>query len=240
MRVFLSYATEDRAVAEQTYEALRADRHQVFFDRTELVAGDSYHLRIRDEIARSKIFVFFISSNSLRSGSYAQTELGLAAENPSRRRTLIPVRLEDIPFDSLPSALSEITFLDPRGDTPAEVVAAVHAVQRRDNRIRVVRAIGLTLMVAAGLLSAGLLRQRLQLKRGSEMVKLVSSPQPGGWAMVPSIAEPVVRQILYRIDGNGPFQSTGDSPYWFKNEFKIPLYFFTIAGPSRRHRIEIQ
>jgi TIR domain len=36
MRVFLSYASEDRKLAEAIYLSLRAHRHTVFFDRTDL------------------------------------------------------------------------------------------------------------------------------------------------------------------------------------------------------------
>ena len=240
MRVFLSYAAEDRKVAEQTYQALRADRHHVFFDRTDLAVGDSYHLRIRDEVARANVFVFFISSHSLSSGSYARTELGLAAENPSRRRTLIPVRLEGIPFESLPSVLSEISVLEPQGDIPAEVVAAVHALQLRHDRSRASRTIATALALVAAMWGAAILAQRMQSNVAAQQVNLVGYPQPGGWLIVTTLAEPVVRQILYRIDGEGAFQSTGESAQWFQNQFKMPLNFFAMKGPSQRHRIEIQ
>ena len=42
MIIFLSYASEQRDVAEQTKLALAAAGHEVFFDRHSLPVGDEY------------------------------------------------------------------------------------------------------------------------------------------------------------------------------------------------------
>jgi hypothetical protein len=43
MKIFLSYAAEDRARAEEIALALRNDGHEVFFDRSRRSGGENYH-----------------------------------------------------------------------------------------------------------------------------------------------------------------------------------------------------
>jgi hypothetical protein len=42
--IFVSYASEQRTLAEEIALALRAEGHQAFFDRTELADGDAYRV----------------------------------------------------------------------------------------------------------------------------------------------------------------------------------------------------
>jgi len=72
------YASQDRAVAESIYLALRAQGHSVFFDRADLPPGDEYDTRIRQAIERAQLFVFLLSPDSVDAGSYTLTELAIA------------------------------------------------------------------------------------------------------------------------------------------------------------------
>lgn len=62
MDVFLSFASEDRQIAEQVQLALTGAGHHVFFDKESLPAGGDYHARIRNAIAQSEIFVCLVST----------------------------------------------------------------------------------------------------------------------------------------------------------------------------------
>ena len=66
MRIFLSYASEDREAAKTIYLALRDQGHKVFFDRTDLPAGDEFHNRIRQAIERSHLFIFLLTVKAKR------------------------------------------------------------------------------------------------------------------------------------------------------------------------------
>ena len=72
-RVFLSYAREQRDVAEYLAQTLENDGIDVFFDRHDLPAGDAFHARIRAGIRRCHRFVFLVSPDSVTPGSYALT-----------------------------------------------------------------------------------------------------------------------------------------------------------------------
>ena len=130
----MSYASEDRELAEPIYLALRAQRHNIFFDRADLPPGEEYNVRIRRAIERSHLFVFLVSPDSLDAGSYTLTELGIAQkiwDHPAGR--LLPVVLRPVGLDLLPPYLKSVTLLEPEGNVTATVADAVHrfAVARR-------------------------------------------------------------------------------------------------------------
>jgi hypothetical protein len=127
MKIFLSYASQDREVAESIYIALRDQGHRVFFDRAELVAGEEYHNRIRAEIEGAALFIFLHSPYSVDAGSYTLTELDIAAK---ARIKLLPVALGELDPAELPASLKAVTILETDGNLPAAVAAEVHRIAR--------------------------------------------------------------------------------------------------------------
>ena len=129
MRIFLSYASEQAEIAETIAVALSVEGHEVFRDRSDLPPGDAYHDRIREAIAESDLFVFLVSPESVAKGRYTLTELELAQQqwrNPSDR--VLPVVVQPTDVRSIPAYLKGVTLLEPRGNVPAGVVAAVWRV----------------------------------------------------------------------------------------------------------------
>jgi formylglycine-generating enzyme required for sulfatase activity len=134
MRVFLSYASEDRTQAEAISLSLRGQGHTVFFDRTDLPPGEEYDGRIRRGIERSQLLVFLVSPYSLDAGSYTLTELDIAQktwEHPTGK--VLPVIVRPTPLDRIPPYLKSVTLLETEGNIVATVADAVHriAVERR-------------------------------------------------------------------------------------------------------------
>ncbi|HXV82918.1 MAG TPA: SUMF1/EgtB/PvdO family nonheme iron enzyme, partial [Candidatus Binatia bacterium] len=129
MRVFLSYASEDRELVEAIYLSLRSQGHTVFFDRADLPPGQEYDARIRRGIERSQLFIFLISPYSLDAGSYTLTELGIAQktwEHPAG--SVLPVVVRSTPLDQIPAYLKSVTLLEPHGNVVATVADAVHRI----------------------------------------------------------------------------------------------------------------
>ena len=159
MNVFLSYASQDRALAAALNRTLLHQGHDVFFDREDLPPGEEFHNRIRAAIAQSDVLVFLISSHSIDPASYTLTELEIAQqliERPHGR--LLPVLIEPIPFARLPEYLKSVTVLETAGDITAAAAAAVHGIARRRTRRRALwaGAAAAGVLVAAG--AAWLLR----------------------------------------------------------------------------------
>jgi len=125
MRIFLSYASQDREQAKSIYLALRDQRHKVFFDRADLPAGEEYHNRIREAIQKSHLFIFLLSANAIDAGSYTLEELSIAEKASSK---LLPVVLRETPIDQIPAVLRAVTFHQPAGNLSASVAAEVHRI----------------------------------------------------------------------------------------------------------------
>jgi formylglycine-generating enzyme required for sulfatase activity len=146
MRIFLSYASEDRAAADAIRMALQNDGHDVFFDREDLPAGGEYHTRIRHGIESSELLVFLVSPRALDAGSYTLTELSIAEKAwPKPDDRVLPVLLERVNMRELPAYLGSVTFLETPGNLPAEVAATVDRmarVRRRKHWLRLMPVAG--------------------------------------------------------------------------------------------------
>jgi hypothetical protein len=124
--VFLSYSSEQSETATRIELSLKQDGHSVFRDRSSLPAGDAYDTRIRAAVEECEVFVFLVSRESLSPGRYTLTELGFAEQrwgNPSGH--VLPVIVESVPRESIPSFLRAVTMLNPQGNLTAEVAAQV-------------------------------------------------------------------------------------------------------------------
>jgi formylglycine-generating enzyme len=153
MRVFLSYASQDRVLASAINRALLHQGHDVFFDRDDLPPGEEFHNRIRAAIERSDVFVFLASEHAIDAKSYTLTELEIAQQVIQRPHgRLLPVLLEPIPFERLPEYLKSVTVLETSGDITAAVAAAVDRIAQ-GRRTRLLTWTGVP--VAGILLAAG-------------------------------------------------------------------------------------
>lgn len=126
MRLFLSYPSVQRPLAERLALALEAEGHEVFFDRHDLDPGEAFHARLREGVAQADAMVFLVTPESVRPGSYALTELDLARQRwPRPSGHVLPVMLAPTPIADLPPYLSTVTLLQPQGEPVADTVAAV-------------------------------------------------------------------------------------------------------------------
>jgi sulfatase modifying factor 1 len=151
MRIFLSYASEDRASADAVRLALQGDGHDVFFDREDLPPGGEFHARIRRGIEESDLVIFLVSPKTLDAGSYTLTEISIAEKTwPTPDDRILPVLLERVKTQDLPAYLSAVTFIDTPGNIPAEVADAVDRIARarRRRRLRKFIPIGLVCVLA--------------------------------------------------------------------------------------------
>ncbi|MET0399729.1 MAG: SUMF1/EgtB/PvdO family nonheme iron enzyme [Longimicrobiaceae bacterium] len=127
MRIFLSYASQDREAASAIARCLAEQGHDVFFDREDLPPGEEFHSRIRGAIEKSHLVVFLVSPDAVDAGSYTITEVEIAEKAWKRAGgRLLPVVLRPTPLESLPPFVRSVTLLETTGNVPAAVAAAVH------------------------------------------------------------------------------------------------------------------
>jgi hypothetical protein len=126
MKVFLSFASPDRIVAESIQLALLGAGHEVFFDEASLPAGSDFNSRIRTAIAQCDVYIFLISPNSAGAGRYVHTELKFVkAKWPKPWGHVLPVMITSTDYDKINPYLAAVTILEPRGNVAAEVAAAM-------------------------------------------------------------------------------------------------------------------
>jgi hypothetical protein len=63
--IFLSYCSEDFAIAQRIHDALDKAGIDVWFDERDLHAGDEFQRRIAAQIAKSQFFIAVVSQRSL-------------------------------------------------------------------------------------------------------------------------------------------------------------------------------
>jgi hypothetical protein len=153
--IFVSYASEQRTLAEEIVLALRAEGHRVFFDRADLTDGGAYNEPLREGIEACDLLVFLISPESVQPGRYTLTEAGLAEKKwPSPAGHVLPVLVRPTETAAIPAYLRSVVMLRPAGNVPAEVVMAVDRLLKpRWQRWlrRYALALGLLVVAAGGL-----------------------------------------------------------------------------------------
>lgn len=100
--VFLSYASQDADAAQRIAEALRNAGVEVWFDRNELVGGDAWDRKIRQQIKECALFVPLISAaTQARGEGYFRLEWKLAVDRSHLMAPdqpfLLPVVIDDTP-----------------------------------------------------------------------------------------------------------------------------------------------
>ena len=134
MQIFLSYASEDREIAEKIANRLELEDHKVFFDREGLKSGKGYDQQIRQAINGCDLLIFLISPDAVAGGRYTLTELKFAKKkwrNVTDR--ILPVVARETPPVDIPAVLSSLQMIVPEGNLEAEVVAQVAQISTKES-----------------------------------------------------------------------------------------------------------
>lgn len=112
-KLFLSYAREDRNIADQIYYVLRDAGFLPFMDVQDILPGENWSEKIQDAIKDSDFFLAIISTRSVNKRGFLQKELHLGLgvweymlENDIY---LIPIRIDEC---TVPKKLSNFQWVD--------------------------------------------------------------------------------------------------------------------------------
>ena len=154
MKIFLSYASQDREIAQSIHHALLEQGRDVFFDREDLPPGEEFHNQIRRAVEDSDLFVFLVSENSIDAGSYTLNELDIAEKALKQASgRLLPVMLQPVAFDKLPAFAKSVTVLQTPGNIAAAVADAVNRIATKRRRSMTWKSVAAALAIA--LIGAG-------------------------------------------------------------------------------------
>ena len=124
MRIFISYAQKDQALADTVRRDLTRARASVWID-DELTGGQAWWETILENIRTCDVFVFLLSANSLQSKA-CQAELRYAVEC---RRPLLPVKVARVSLQLAPREIADTQIVDYTERTADSAVALITAVQ---------------------------------------------------------------------------------------------------------------
>jgi hypothetical protein len=202
MKIFLSYASEDRPQAEEIQLALAGAGHEVFFDRQSLPAGGEYHARIKASVDDADAFVFLISPDSVAAGGYALTEMGYArARWPHPRGHVLPVVIRKTPFEAIPAYLKSVTVLEPSGNAAAEAVAAVSRLGELGDAAPAWRKFALAGVIGAAAVGVAAFFA-LEKPEGSAMGESAAGGAAKPVAAGPELPNPVQLRFNYKPSAN--------------------------------------
>src|SRR6266487_333029 len=100
MKVFLSYASEDREVAKELASHLAKEKIEAWDPAEALFPGDNWALKIGKALEQSDAMVVLLSPNSVKS-EWVLHELQYALSTPHYKGRVIPVVVrptKDIPW----------------------------------------------------------------------------------------------------------------------------------------------
>ncbi len=130
--VFLSYASEDKALARQIAARLFENGMEVFFDEWEIQAGDSIREKIDAGLGRCTHFVVLLTPHSVEK-SWVRAEMDAAfVKKVEGECRFIPLR-HDLPPDKLPPLLRGL--LSPQiQDVDNDIMKLVEDIREIDRR----------------------------------------------------------------------------------------------------------
>ncbi len=107
-QVFLSASEKDHALKEKIAKTLMREGLTIWTNQTDIKTGIAFKNEISKGIEGADNFVYFISSDALRS-HYCQEELTQAFANNKR---IIPLLIQEIDLNLIPPKLQELQFID--------------------------------------------------------------------------------------------------------------------------------
>lgn len=113
LRVFISYAREDRREARRLYNFLDAAGIECWLDDVRLRGGDDWRMTIADAVRNAHVVLVLLSNASVQKEGYVQKEIRLALdaadEKPEGALYIIPLLLDAC---GVPSRLQQWHWLD--------------------------------------------------------------------------------------------------------------------------------
>ncbi len=179
--VFISYAREDREIAQKLCNDLKSEGIEVWLDCEKILPGQNWKLLIKQTIKDSSYFLALLSLNSINKKGYVQKELKTALdmldEFSSNEIFMIPIRLDDCEpveeklkdihwidlFESYKNALKELLrVLKPVNNyqLPNSNQTANWRIWKRTDYVIVATLISVFIVLASGLFKYGFFKNK--------------------------------------------------------------------------------
>lgn len=116
IKVYISYSRRDAEMSRMIADALRQAGFDVMLDLDQISFGEDWQKRIQDMVTETDKMVFLISPASV-SSEFSRRDLEMAMR---LGKFIVPVLVEDVPFDVLPRDVARLNFVMMRNETEIE------------------------------------------------------------------------------------------------------------------------
>jgi hypothetical protein len=135
LKLFLSYAREDRQRVEPIYDSLKAAGFSPWMDVKDILPGTNWMREIEKTIADCDFFLVFISQNTINKRGHIQREIDMAlaayTEHLGSDIHLIPVRLDPVEPPSPFAQFQWIDYFAPEGRQ--QLISAIKSISKERN-----------------------------------------------------------------------------------------------------------
>ncbi len=136
MKIFLSYASEDKTQVDGLYQQLAAAGYTPWIDHRDIVPGEDWLRAIGKAVRGSQVFIACLSPRSARKRGFVQKEIRQAIEIYDGMLPedifLIPVMLEDCEMPERLEKLQAIRLYQP--DSWDQLVKAIEVAKERQSK----------------------------------------------------------------------------------------------------------
>ncbi len=115
-QIFISYAREDFQHAKVLYQLLTSHGFSPWMDKVDLLGGQQWRPAIEQAIRKADFFLLLLSRNSVKKRGFVQREIRAALDLWKDKLAddiyLVPLMLEAMPWDEVPTEISEFQWIE--------------------------------------------------------------------------------------------------------------------------------
>lgn len=129
-KVFLSHSSQDKKVVDEFFNELQKSNIKVWYDREEIVPGDSITSKINEGLHNSDIGIIFLSENFLsKKSGWTESECNYFIHQRMRMNKKFIVVNLGIDFSDIPPLLQDYRYIDYTNDNAIQETISAILVQ---------------------------------------------------------------------------------------------------------------
>lgn len=132
-RVFLSHSSKDKDIVDEFFNEVQKSNIKAWYDREEIVAGDSITSKISEGLQNSDLGIIFLSKNFLSKHSgWTESECNYFIQQRMRMNKKFIVINLGVEFDDIPPLLQDYRYIDYKNKDAINI--AIDSIRKQLNK----------------------------------------------------------------------------------------------------------
>jgi len=138
MNIFISFAKEQKEIADKLATTLNSQGHKVLYVIKNFPNASSDLDRVRKAIEKAQLFIFLVSPESIKKGSSTLSELSIARHRwRTPKDKVMAIMASSVELSTLPQFLQTLDVIKPAGELVSEVTNTLYFKYKRKKRITI-------------------------------------------------------------------------------------------------------